>query len=105
MSELKNAAAERAILGFLLSGRNGKREILAGLRGYRFGSVEHQVLFDCLAELPLDRPEVIRELLPARLVRAGFPDIDFESFLVPNEMSEAEARILFQELMGRAAES
>jgi len=56
------------------------------------------VLFDCLQALPLERPELIRELLPARLVRAGFPDFDLESFFQAIEVSDEEARRLCREL-------
>ena len=58
-----------------------RTEVMARLRGYAFRSVEHQVLFDCLQAMPPDRAELLRELLPARLVRAGFPDFDLAPFV------------------------
>ena len=64
-----------------------RAEVLARLRGYAFRSVEHQVLFDCLQAMPSDRAELLRELLPARLVRAGFPDFDLAPFVASSGAS------------------
>ena len=84
-------AAERRLLQLLCNGASGIelcKEVLARLRRYAFRSVEHQVLFDCLQTMPMDRSELIRELLPARLVRAGFPDFDLAPFFeLPGESS------------------
>ncbi|OFW41483.1 MAG: hypothetical protein A3J28_16440 [Acidobacteria bacterium RIFCSPLOWO2_12_FULL_60_22] len=76
-----------------------REEVLSRLRGYAFRSVEHQVLFDCLRALPSDRPDLIRSLLPERLVRAGFPDFDLTPFFEPHGLSAPEARELCQKLM------
>ena len=87
----KNIEIERSLLVFLCSGRGEKQlreKMISRLRGYAFRSVEHQVLFDSLQTMPLDRPEVVRELLPARLVRAGFPDFDLGPFFEPGEAGE-----------------
>ena len=99
-----NAKIERDLLQFFCIGRSGtqaREEMISQLRRYAFQSVEHQVLFDCLQSMPLDRPQLIRELLPARLVRAGFPDIDLAPFLEAREageVGEQEARMLCREL-------
>ena len=93
-----------------------RTEVMAHLRGYAFRSVEHQALFDCLREMPVDRPELLRELLPARLVRAGFPDFDLAPFVAspggssgespgkspqePHALSPHEARELCRALTG-----
>lgn len=100
-----NIQVERTLLQFLCGGKSRKQareEVLAKLKSYRFGRVEHQVLFDCLQAMPLDRPELLRELLPARLVRTGFPDFDLAPFVdagEPGELSEEEARTLCRELL------
>ena len=77
-------------------------DVVARLCGYAFRYVAHQVLFDCLQTMPMDRPELLRELLPARLVRAGFPEFDlapfFESPGEPHGLSAQEAQELCQEL-------
>ena len=89
-----------------------RTEVMAHLRGYAFRSVEHQALFDCLREMPVDRPELLRELLPARLVRAGFPDFDLARFVgspgespgqspqEPHALSPHDARELCRALTG-----
>jgi hypothetical protein len=71
------------------------------LQGYAFQRVEHQVLFNCLQALPLDRPELMRELLPAALVRAGFPAFDLAPFFQAAAVSEEEARAMCRELAGK----
>ena len=89
------------MLQFLCRGESTdqpRNEILSRLRSYGFQRVEHQVLFDCLQAIPLDRPELIRELLPAWLVRAGFPDFNLDPFLEPGTVSEKEARKICREL-------
>lgn len=73
--------------------------MISRLRGYAFRRVEHQVLFDCLRTMPLDRPELVRELLPARLVRAGFPDFDLVPFFEAGEVSKEEAQQMCRELL------
>jgi len=86
-------AVERRLLQFLCDGAADaqlREEVRGHLRGYAFRSVEHQVLFDCLQGMPMDRSELIRELLPARLVRAGFPDFDLAPFFESSGRSPGE---------------
>ena len=88
---------ERRLLQLLCDGAAGaelRAEVLARLRGYAFRRVEHQVLFDCLQAMPMDRPELLRELLPARLVRAGFPEFDLATFFASSGGSQAEPHAL-----------
>ena len=94
-------AIERRLLQFLcIAGSDAQlcEEVRTRLRGHAFRRVEHQVLFDCLQALPFDRPELVRELLPGRLVRAGFPDFDLAPFFNVGEVSEEEARKMCREL-------
>ena len=103
ISEGQVNVVECLLLQVLCNGRSRtqtREELISQLRMYAFRSVEHQVLFDCLQAMPLDRPELVRELLPARLVRAGFPDIDLEPFFEAGEVSEEEAGKMCRELMG-----
>jgi hypothetical protein len=67
-------------------------EIIETLKAYRFATVHHQVLFDCLRGLAAAPPELLESLLPVRLVRAGFPDFDLEPFLRPSGLSASQAR-------------
>ena len=100
---------ERRLLQLLCNGSFDaelRAEVLARLRGYAFRSVAHQVLYDCLLAMPMDRPELLRELLPARLVRAGFPDFDLAPFFEssgeaakrPHALSAQEAQELCEAL-------
>ncbi len=93
---------ERGLLQLLCWHEGGgqlREEMISRLRGYAFRRVEHQVLFDCLRTMPLDRPELVRELLPARLVLAGFPDFELAPFFEAGEVSEREARKMCRELV------
>ena len=105
---------ERCLLQLLCDGTADvelRTEVLTRLRGYAFRRVEHQVLFDCLQGMPMDRPELLRELLPARLVRAGFPEFDLAPFFEspgesrgesagkPHALSAQQARSLVEQLV------
>ena len=76
-------------------------ETLSRLRPYAFCSVYHQVVFDCLAGLARQEPETIRSLLPERLVRAGFPDLDIAAFFEPHELTQSEGWELLTKVTGR----
>ncbi len=80
--------------------RELREETLSRLRSYAFASVHHQVVFDCLSALARREPETIRSLLPERLVRAGFPDLDIASFFEPHGLSAQEVRKILARLTG-----
>lgn len=81
--------------------RELREETLSRLRSYTFASVHHQVVFDCLSPLAGREPETIRSLLPERLVRVGFPDMDIAPFFEPHGMMDDEARELLAKVTGR----
>jgi hypothetical protein len=98
---------EQELLQFLVAGRIGaeaRQAILLFLHNYKFRSVEHQVLFDCLSNLAAYEPHQIQELLPARLVRAGFPDIELQSVSSAN-LTAAQAEELCRKLIGEEVQS
>ena len=68
------------------------------LRHYRWHEPLHQMIFNLLVEMPTDDPEVIRDLLPSRLTRKGFPDVAWEDFFQPHPLSKEEAERLMQHL-------
>lgn len=108
MTNEKTIVVERRLLRLLYQGEADaqiREEILSWLRCYAFRRVEHQVLFDCLQAMPLDRPELMRELLPARLVRAGFPDFDLAPFLEPSNLGRQEAENLLEALTAAVSSS
>lgn len=79
-------------------GRELRDKVYRRLRTYSFRSAIHQVLFDCLFQLPRNSPERIRELLPAKLVQAGFPDVELARFFEPHRLTASEAEKLLEKL-------
>ena len=85
---------EEQLLRFLVTATASQevvRSILDRLRTHRFQSVEHQVLFECVASLHERGAGNFRELLPAHLVRAGFPEVDLERFFEQAPISTEHA--------------
>lgn len=58
---------------------------------YPFQDVVHQLIFETLQEINTDLPDIIRQQLPARLTRKGFPSVEFEAFLAPHALTESDA--------------
>ncbi|MGH9863641.1 MAG: hypothetical protein ACRD35_09495 [Candidatus Acidiferrales bacterium] len=79
----------RALLSTTLSPRERKK-LLALLANYRFADPLHQLIFEALSERPGEKPARLREELPARLTRKGFPEVDFERYLAPPQSPAAE---------------
>jgi hypothetical protein len=95
-------AIEARLLGLLCRGECGaglRDELLASLAGHAFQGANHQAVFDCLRELGRENSARIRDLLPARLVQAGFPDVDFAPFFLHEEIGAAEAATLLRKLV------
>jgi hypothetical protein len=94
---------ERQILGALCRVEHGEplRQLARELRFYCWREPAHEAIFEVLMALPAASPEIIREQLPARITRRGFPDVSWEQlFQYPAiPMSEAE------ELMRRLLQS
>jgi len=94
---------ERQVLRALCQGtpqgsvRATARDIL---RTYRWREPLHQIVFEVVLGIPTEAPEVIREQLPARLTRKGFPDVDIEGFFKPHGLSKEEAERLIRQLRG-----
>jgi hypothetical protein len=89
--------AELRLLCFLCDpqlDRSAQREVMELLRGHCFSSTAHQVLFDSLSALLATRAVLPAELLPAQLVKAGFPDFDLNCYLRPSGLDVAEALAL-----------
>lgn len=83
-----------------LSQENGLREFAREvLRNYRWRDPVHQVIFEILIALPRSSaPAVLREQLPVRLTRRGFPDVTYEDLFQPLDVSIEEAESLMREL-------
>ena len=89
---------ERQVLQALCHGAPGSGKALDALRSYRWREPLHQVLFEVLVDLPGAQPEVIGELLPARLTRRGFPDVD-PTWFQSRAFSGKEAERLINRLL------
>jgi hypothetical protein len=58
------------------------------LKAYQWRSEDHRIVFRALQRVRKVSPASLREQLPARAARMGFPDIDWPSFFevcVPGE--------------------
>jgi hypothetical protein len=92
---------ERRVLQALCQGtpqgsvRARARELLLS---YRWREPLHQVVFEVVLGIPTEAPEVIREQLPARLTRKGFPDVDIGDFFEPHGLSKEKAGRLIRQL-------
>lgn len=94
-------ASERELLHLLCTramiGPEGEKAIRF-LTTYSFQDVIHEQVFHALRELRTGRPNLVREQLPARLAQKGFPDIDFESFLAPQDAASGSVEELIKKL-------
>jgi len=90
---------ERLVLRALCQGtpqgpvRESGRRILAG---YRWLEPLHRIIYEVLLAMPFDSPELARQQLPARLTRAGFPDVEVEGLFRPHALSHREAEELMR---------
>ena len=65
---------------------------------YPFQDIIHQLIFDVLQEINTDLPDIIRQQLPARLTKKGFPAVDTEKFLAPHSLTSLQAVELMRQL-------
>lgn len=68
-----------------------KRLLAPLLFEYKWQSELHHAIFDALAAVPADEPAMLRQLLPAKLTRMGFPDIEWDELFAPAGLSREEA--------------
>ena len=68
------------------------------LADYRWREPIHQAIFDCLVNLPCDGPLAMRDQLPARVTRKGFPDVAWEEFFQPASLTKHGAEDLMRQL-------
>ncbi|HVB55699.1 MAG TPA: hypothetical protein VNE63_04600 [Candidatus Acidoferrales bacterium] len=48
---------------------------------------EHRVVYEALQKLRAHDPEFLRERLPAQATRMGFPDVDWNAYFAPADVS------------------
>lgn len=93
---------EKLVLRVLCVGtREGpvKEELIPPLRGYHWQVRLHQIIFRAIAAIGSDDPAVLRELLPAKLTRLGFPDVEWEEFFASHSLSREESIALAKRLV------
>lgn len=92
---------ERRVLAILCqSGGQGAvrgqaRQLLAN---YRWSDAAHQVLFEIVMTFPTSSCQALRDQLPARLTRRGFPDFDFQGLFNVSILSPSNAEEWMREL-------
>lgn len=95
-------AMEKQVLSFLCqpSGEGDfHRWARVALGPYRWREALHQVIFQILGDLPADSLTLIREQLPARLTRHGFPDVAWEGYFEPPGVTEADVERMVPHLL------
>jgi hypothetical protein len=65
---------------------------------YKWREPIHKVIFECLVSHPSGAPFALRDQLPARMTRKGFPEVDWEEFFRPLTLSREEAKNLMRQL-------
>jgi hypothetical protein len=78
-----------------------KEAVIPLLLNYPWQSPLHRVVFKALAAIPSNDPSILRDLLPAKLTRMGFPDLAWETFFAPHSLSRDEALALVRRMLNR----
>ena len=89
-----NIHLEQLTLRLLCAGTSQgpvKRALVPLLHDYHWQVELHQIIFNATVAIPSDDPATLRQLLPAKLTRMGFPDIEWEEFFTPAVLSSEEA--------------
>lgn len=92
---------ERLALSLLCQPRPGdasRTKLEQRIATYAWRNREHQIIFEALCEIRSKDPQVIREQLPARLTRKGFPDLDVEALFEPLDVDSRSAWNLIRSL-------
>jgi hypothetical protein len=72
------------------------------LEDYQWREPVHRVIFEVITNFPSLGSRMLREQLPARLTRRGFPDFDFESVFESQALRPGELEELIRKLLATA---
>lgn len=100
--------AELAVLRAMCLGtaeRSVWADGIALLADYSFQDDIHQLVFDALGEISSSDYATIREQLPTRLNNKGFPDLDWEKFFEPHNLSADQAMSLMRAVRSNTSTS
>jgi hypothetical protein len=98
-----NLDVEKRALRLLCAGTSQgavRDGLISLLRSYQWQSTLHQAIFKAVVSIPSDDPDLLRQLLPAKLTRMGFPDVEWEELFAPLSMSGEEAVALARQMIG-----
>lgn len=70
------------------------------LKAYRWREPVHEAIFHILMTIQSDSSDLIRDQLPSRLTRKGFPDVAWEDFFEPHALTKQDAIRLMRRLAG-----
>lgn len=85
--------AERRILSLICQAPargTVRSELERELADYSWREREHQIVFEVLQEIPSSNPQTIRQQLPVRLTRKGFPDLNLETYFQPCDLANSQ---------------
>jgi hypothetical protein len=74
------------------------------LENYQWQDPEHRVVYEALLEAPRSGPLSLREQLPARATRLGFPDVEWQNYFGRAESEQGDIEGLVRELKIALAE-
>lgn len=72
------------------------------LAAYCWHNALHQAVWEALTSLTSENPELLRQLLPAKLTCLGFPDVEWGEFFAPHPLSKDKAIALLRCMAGSA---
>ena len=96
---------ETLALGLLCAGTSegaARDALVPLLQGYTWKSTLHRAIFDAVSAFPSNDAETLRQLLPAKLTRMGFPDVDWEEIFSPLSLSSDEAIAMVRQMIAGA---
>jgi hypothetical protein len=80
----------------------GRQMARQRLEDYHWREAVHQAIFEVIMNFAAASSRALREQLPARLTRRGFPDFDFESVFQSQALTPGELEELIRKLLAMA---
>jgi hypothetical protein len=99
----QRAQIERRVLAAVCGGTSDgplRETARVRLAGYVWSDVTHRAVFDIMMSFPSASLAALRDQIPARLARCGFPDFDFAALFADPEPSRAEVEEWMKQLSG-----